>query len=290
MNGISEHGENSLRDKIRKIQQDSLLSAQEKQEKIQETLSQQFTQTNNVQIAQINDTKTKCEYYPERKCKLFCVTCNEYVHCRFCHNDVKDHKFDRHNVPFVKCDECETVQSPSKNCSECYIEFSNYFCNKCHLYCESPDVFHCEGCRICRKGSQETYQHCYKCNMCIAVDSLNNHTCLQSTFEGNCAICNESLFDVIQYGSLLKCGHAIHQNCMQQYITSNYRCPLCKKSMVDMTQAWTELSERYKDALLIRDHNKNVERYCNDCCELFSDAFSPFMLYRCPRCLGYNNC
>jgi len=276
--------EKNLRDKIRKIQQNSDMSPEEKQRSIQDVLSQRFD------LTAIPNTPTECQYYPERKCTLLCNICKQFYHCRFCHNESQDHKFDRHNVKSIKCMDCKILQIPQQSCENCGIEFGKYYCDKCYLYCESTDVFHCDGCKICRKGPQEDYQHCHKCSMCIRVEALNDHVCFESTFEGDCAICGDSLFDMRQYGSLLKCGHAIHQNCMQQYVSSNYRCPLCKKSMVDMTAAWKELSEHYKDALDIRDHNRSVQRYCNDCCELFENSFSPFMLYQCPLCKGFNNC
>jgi RING finger/CHY zinc finger protein 1 len=282
--------EKTLKEQIKHIQSDSTLSNDQKQHNIQYVLKNEYN-TPPADDNPVNDLfpEIECCYYPERKCKLQCVICKHYYHCRFCHNEKEDHKFDRHNVENVQCNACKTIQSPYQRCSNCDIEFGKFYCEICHLYAETLNVYHCEGCGICRKGPEEDFRHCDVCKMCISVN-MKTHKCFENTFEGNCAICGDCLFDVIGYGSLLQCGHAIHQECMKQYVGNNYRCPLCKQSMVDMSATWNDLSERWKDALLVRDDNKIVSRFCNDCCETFENSFSPFMLYQCPECKGFNNC
>lgn len=289
---MNEDSEKTLRDKIKSIQHDPTLTPNKKQS-LQKVLHQSYQSANFNTLETFNaletNNKSSCQYYPSRKCSLECVLCKKYYHCRFCHNDAEDHKFDRQNVQNVCCLECNTIQSPDVRCHNCDVQFGDYYCDRCHLYADTTEIFHCDGCGICRKGLKELYRHCDKCNMCISV-SAGGHTCFSNTFEGNCAICSESLFDVIEYGSLLKCGHAIHQTCMRHYAENNYRCPLCKKSMIDMAPIWEDLSEKWKDALLVRDDNKIVDRYCNDCCKTFQNSYSPFALYRCPHCFGFNNC
>lgn len=298
---MNDFFEKSLREQIKKIQIDPDLTSEEKQIEIQKILHNRRTINTASAASAALDSTTKqgtspqpppdCQYYPNRKCLLECIQCKKFYHCRFCHNDTENHKFDRHHVDFVKCIECDYTQSPTQQCTnkECGVMFGQYYCDICHLYSDHTNVYHCDGCGICRKGPQENFEHCTKCNMCISI-SVKDHKCFSNTFEGNCAICNYGLFDMIGYGSLLQCGHAIHSSCMQQYIASNYRCPLCKKSMVDMTKTWDLLSVQWKDALQIRDENKMVTKHCNDCCESFSVGFSPFMLYQCTKCNGFNTC
>jgi len=280
---MNESFTKALRDQIKNIQADPQLSFEDKQTQIQSVLRDRI-------MPAVVVPPSDCKFYPDRKCKLECIQCKKYYHCRFCHNENEgSHKFDRHNVEHISCIVCETVQSPTPNCISCGIEFSKYYCDICHLYGDSTDVFHCDGCGICRKGPQEDYQHCSKCKMCISKAAFDEHKCFSHTFEGNCAICGYGLFDVIGYGTILRCGHALHQTpCMQTYIESNYRCPLCKKSMVDMSEVWKMHSEQYREALLVRNDARTMQVYCNDCSETFAASYSPFLLYQCDKCNGFN--
>ena len=49
------------------------------------------------------------------------------------------------------------------------------------------------------------------------------------------AVCSECLFDSLQPVKELPCGHLMHSSCFATYIRYNYTCPLCTKSIGDMT-------------------------------------------------------
>ena len=48
-------------------------------------------------------------------------------------------------------------------------------------------------------------------------------------------MCSECLFDSLQPVKELPCGHLMHSSCFATYIRYNYTCPLCTKSIGDMT-------------------------------------------------------
>jgi RING finger and CHY zinc finger domain-containing protein 1 len=67
---------------------------------------------------------------------------------------------------------------------------------------------------------------------------------------------------------VIRCGHAIHLECMNKYLETHYTCPVCKKSVLspeelnqfidferDMQE--TQMPEEYRD--------KKMTILCNDC-------------------------
>lgn len=47
-----------------------------------------------------------------------------------------------------------------------------YACLVCNLFDDEGDkkqIFHCDGCGICRVGGRENFFHCSNCNMCLGV-------------------------------------------------------------------------------------------------------------------------
>ena len=75
-----------------------------------------------------------------------------------------------------------------------------------------------------------------------------SHACIQNSMMQNCPVCLEYLFDSVKPISVLKCGHTIHEGCLQQLRhqsepghPSSYTCPMCSKSIYDMAQVWLEL-------------------------------------------------
>ena len=60
--------------------------------------------------------------------------------------------------------------------------------------------------------------------------TLAHHTCPLLP-----VVCSECLFDSLQPVKELPCGHLMHSSCFATYIRYNYTCPLCTKSIGDMT-------------------------------------------------------
>jgi hypothetical protein len=93
------------------------------------------------------------------------------------------------------------------------------------------------------------YQHCDKCNACLPVDGYENHTCIENKFESDCPICHtypslfkwpsifidavRNMFHSTQSCAIMRCGHGMHWTCYKKYMDTNYKCPLCAKSIFE---------------------------------------------------------
>ncbi len=81
--------------------------------------------------------------------------------------------------------------------------------------------------------------------MCIVINSEEGkaHKCFANSFKQDCAACLGALFDSREPISMLKCGHAMHKTCFKTLMTADYRCPTCKKAVIDMDEQWAEVEE-----------------------------------------------
>lgn len=242
-------------------------------------------------VHSVSDEVADCPHY-KRSCLLLCNVCNKFVTCRLCHEEM-----DRFKVAKLKCVPCGNEQDPSDSCSKCGILFASYCCTICHTYDSTPgkEIFHCEGCGICRIGTRATVRHCDKCNMCIVGANIGNHACFENSFKQDCAACLGRLFDSVEGCSVLKCGHAMHQSCLERLYETEYRCPVCKKALGDMNHAWEAMDRQLEEGMeSIRDEippeylEKVVKCLCNDCHVKFERKFNPFCAYKCTGCGGYN--
>jgi RING finger/CHY zinc finger protein 1 len=218
-----------------------------------------------------------------------------------CHDaTITEHSLDRFSVDTVKCIKCQTVQPPNGKCIQenCKNIFGEYYCDICHLFENNKDkeIYHCIDCGICRVGKKENYRHCIKCNHCIHMDSAENHKCFAGTWN-DCPICIDTLKDSTRPLFLLPCGHGTHTECMNKYLLSDYRCPICKKSIGNMDHVW----ERIKNSLEGLRGNVNIQLLstdgqvltknciCNDCGENYEIEKNVFNMYSCPKCFSFNS-
>lgn len=180
-----------------------------------------------------------CIHY-DRNCELLCEQCCQWYICRFCHdNDNLEHKFDRHNINWIRCIECKTEQIKKQKCINqyCQIIFGDYYCNICSLFENNKkDIFHCDKCGICRIGKKKEYYHCDKCNGCYFNENKLEHKCIENAMKDDCCICLTDMFNSTDGVSILRCGHIMHNSCYKQYInTRRYiTCPLCKECLIDV--------------------------------------------------------
>lgn len=81
----------------------------------------------------------------------------------------------------------------------------------------------------------------------------------------------------------------MHRDCYEQYRTSAYTCPLCKKSMEDMTahfaslDLWVQASPMPPEFAAWR-----ARILCNDCGEESGEVPYHFLYHKCPACGSYN--
>ncbi|KAH0465813.1 hypothetical protein IEQ34_005916 [Dendrobium chrysotoxum] len=190
-----------------------------------------------------------CKHY-KRRCKIRAPCCNEIFHCRHCHNESmvqsNRHELCRHDVKRVICLICDSEQPVAKVCANCGVNMGEYFCEVCKFYDDDTEKgqYHCDECGICRVGGRENFFHCKKCGSCYSIELLDKHLCIENSMRHHCPICYEYLFDSLKVTSVLNCGHTIHKECFQEMINhSQYACPICSKSVCDMSSHWQELDE-----------------------------------------------
>jgi len=230
-----------------------------------------------------------CLHY-ECNVLIYTSCCNKIYPCRQCHDTHEEHKLDRYKIDTIICKKCNEIQEKSHNCSKCGIVLGTYYCDICCLYqTEEKDIYHCHKCNICRIGLKDNYQHCDNCNMCFQNEHYNNHVCSEH-FKNKCGICMEDIFDSTFGSFVLRCNHVLHSNCFNNYIKSDFKCPICKKSISDnMKDVWDNIRN-------INIMNKTPEEYkywrvkiyCNDCDKYCETAFQITSYHECDHCNGYN--
>ncbi|XP_057460401.1 E3 ubiquitin-protein ligase MIEL1-like [Actinidia eriantha] len=238
-----------------------------------------------------------CEHY-RRRCKIRAPCCDQIFSCRHCHNaatsalsNPKDHhELVRRDVSRVICAVCDTEQQVARVCSNCSVKMGEYFCEICRFYDDdtSKGQFHCDDCGICRVGGRENFFHCKKCASCYSMELRDNHLCVENSMKHHCSICYEILFDSVQRTTIMKCGHTMHYNCFQEMINQNqYRCPICSKSVLDMSRTWKRLEEEIEATAMPEEYHYDVPILCNDCNNT-SRAFFHIFGHKCSHCNSYN--
>lgn len=234
-----------------------------------------------------------CEHY-QRNCKIECSICQKWFVCRFCHDEaVKDHKLIRHDIKHIICMYCSTPQEPNgQDCIECEKELANYFCSICKLYDNdyNKDIYHCEKCGICRLGLGlgKDYFHCDECNICLSINLKANHKCVVNTTHCNCPICEEYLFTSSSKVVFMKCGHLIHESCYKNLIQHGYKCPLCKKTIVNMDTQFRILNQEILQQPLPLPYSQwTCIISCNDC-KGKSNVLYHVLGLKCKYCHSYN--
>ena len=89
----------------------------------------------------------------------------------------------------------------------------------------------------------------------------------------------------------LPCGHVIHSVCFRKLAAFDYRCPICKKTVISpdsMAAAWTERAHDIESQPMPPDLAREVNILCNDC-ETKSDKRNwHFLGVQCPSCNSFN--
>lgn len=86
----------------------------------------------------------------------------------------------------------------------------------------------------------------------------------------------------------LPCGHFMHSSCFAAYTQHRYTCPVCLKSVGDLTLYFQML-----DRLLLNEQlppelaAKEQRIHCNDCSRGAAVPYH-FVYHKCPGCGSYN--
>ncbi|KAM3332450.1 hypothetical protein ACQJBY_027947 [Aegilops geniculata] len=238
-----------------------------------------------------------CAHY-RRRCRIRAPCCNEIFDCRHCHNESKNsikidtprrHELPRHELQQVICSLCGTEQEVRQVCINCGVCMGKYFCEVCKLFDDdvSKQQYHCHACGICRIGGRENFFHCSKCGCCYSKVLKNSHACVEGAMHHDCPICFEYLFESRNDVSVLPCGHTIHEKCLKEMKEHcQFACPLCSKSVCDMSKAWERLDAELATLSNSFD-DKMVRILCNDCGAVSEVQFH-LIAHKCHSCKSYN--
>lgn len=231
-----------------------------------------------------------CAHY-KRNCLIIAPCCGKEFHCRHCHNESEpSHEIDRFSVSEIRCRVCSTRQPVSNQCTHCGIQFAHYFCSKCKFWENTPNnkIYHCDKCGICRVGDQNSFFHCDICGMDFHRKLFEKHKCISNSGKSDCPVCLENIFFSRVESTLLKCGHIMHIPCFNQLLEFNmYMCPLCNRSMIDMSSYFREIDQAVSAIPMPNELRQSISILCNDCLWKGEGQFH-FYGTKCGSCGSYN--
>lgn len=229
-----------------------------------------------------------------------------------------DGTLDRTLLRFMLCMHCREPQPIGQFCSNCPQEVTDeakeevdephssasglvtgnrrmarYFCKVCNLFDDNPkhEIYHCDACGICRvgRGLGIDYFHCDKCKACLAIEMQKGHRCIERTLDSDCPICGEYLFTSTQKVTFMKpCNHSIHERCYKAHTATSYQCPICCKSLGDMSAYFRELDALVESQRMPAEHaNWRSFISCVDCERRCWRPFH-YLYHRCDYCKSYN--
>ncbi|KAG6764860.1 hypothetical protein POTOM_032348 [Populus tomentosa] len=159
----------------------------------------------------------------------------------------------------------------------------------------------------------------YHCaGSCYATSLLDNHLCVENSMRHHCPICYEYLFDSLKETTVMKCGHTMHGECYDEMIKRDkYCCPICSKSIIDMSKTWKRIDEEIEATVMPEDYrhrkvrvgngififthqycgnkltgvgmcvNLQVWILCNDCNDT-TEVYFHIIGQKCSHCKSYN--
>jgi RING finger/CHY zinc finger protein 1 len=214
---------------------------------------------------------------------------------KVCHDEqtnLQHGPMNRFEVNMIECKQCHMRQSPSNTCMSCGIQFGEYYCDICRLWMASnKQPFHCSSCGICRVGGRDNFRHCMGCSMCLNTSLYDDHICIKDKYKDNCPVCREDIFSSRVAPLELPCGHVIHATCLRKLAHYDFRCPICKKTVVDKDNIKSEWESRARDIAsqpMPPDLAKNVDILCYDCNSKSYQLSWHFLGVQCPSCESFN--
>mmetsp|Transcript_12071 Transcript_12071/g.18524 ORF Transcript_12071/g.18524 Transcript_12071/m.18524 type:complete len:388 (+) Transcript_12071:186-1349(+) len=278
---------------IQSILRDTSLSEEERRQRIQSLMSGGRTAPAPAPAVPAGVMEEESCVHYERNCSIVAPCCGRVYGCRVCHDELSGHApLNRFEIREVVCRQCQTRQPASNNCISCGIQFGEYHCGICNLWmARSKKPFHCMECGFCRVGGVESFRHCTECCMCISVNVFNTHNCFKDKYKNNCPVCREDMFSSRQSPQDLPCGHAIHAHCFRKLAGFDYRCPICKKTVVSqqsMAAAWEARARDIAEQPMPADLQRVVDIMCNDCETKSHQRQWHFLGVQCPSCNSFN--
>jgi uncharacterized CHY-type Zn-finger protein len=240
---------------------------------------------------EVEEAQLGCQHY-KRNVKLQCYACKKWYTCRFCHDEVEDHHLDRPKTENMLCMLCGHPQPAAQACRSCGEQAAQYYCNVCKLWDNDSkkSIYHCADCGICRigQGLGKDFFHCKTCCVCLPISIENTHRCIERSTQCDCPICGEYMFTSPETVVFMRCGHSIHQKCLNEYSKSSYRCPVCSKTITNMETTFRNLDRTIESQPMpaeFKDTKALV--YCNDC-GAKSVVKYHWLGLKCDMCESYN--
>mmetsp|Transcript_25273 Transcript_25273/g.49446 ORF Transcript_25273/g.49446 Transcript_25273/m.49446 type:complete len:150 (-) Transcript_25273:199-648(-) len=114
------------------------------------------------------------------------------------------------------------------------------------------------------------------------------HKCFRGSMDADCPVCGEYMFTSTRPVRFMQCGHCIHSQCYEQYSRHHYTCPLCRKSLADMSLWFQRIDQVLQTHVMPEEFKNTMARiHCNDC-EKDSEAPYHFVYHKCAFCGSFN--
>jgi RING finger and CHY zinc finger domain-containing protein 1 len=227
-----------IRTKISAIAANPNLSAIQKSVQCQQVL----TANNAFCSGSASNRHRTCKHYKTKGCsQFFFECCGVYDPCHRCHH-ARGCTVKPPRISTIECNHCMTTQSPSPMCINCQTPFSRSYCGECLIWTDL-EIFHCDKCSVCRVGKASDMFHCDNCEACFSIVGREAHRCAKTKLkDAHCPICLESVHTAQSASTILPCGHVVHCDCWHSAASKGeFRCPSCRKSLIDMKRIWASI-------------------------------------------------
>ncbi|KAH0577588.1 CHY zinc finger family protein [Spironucleus salmonicida] len=203
---------------------------------------------------------------------LKCNTCESFHPCIYCHDETPCIEFD---CDLIRCETCKTVQKPSKSCVNCKQKFGNFACLECMIFIDNTDefrIFHSKRSGKCVKGVENEFIFCEKCLKDIEIDFYQSHNCIIQE-EDLCCVCHGEFDQIVNFKTVFKCRHYMHQWCWKQV---GDKCPLCSKELLFVKGSENIQNEAFLSVLITRSKGEVQELKIFEC-DVCGSAFQDYL-------------
>ena len=104
----------------------------------------------------------------------------------------------------------------------------------------------------------------------------------------DCAVCMTSMQNSRVDISFMRCGHAMHLNCLKEYCKTSIACPFCRKSLCDPKLFESDMDNQLACMPMPEEYaDKTMVVACHDC--MFKSKVKFHILGgKCEQCGSYN--
>lgn len=243
----------------------------------------------------INNNLPKNENINLNNCKyisnnfsIISKCCNKEYCCRICHDLTEDHELNSFFTK-IKCKNCENQQNydfyGKNKCKSCNLNFTcKYSCLKCHIITNKKNYTHCDKCGKCYNYKNSNIIH--NNNICFLKDNTKLNK-INLNLHEECSICFSKFSNKLDVVKQLSCGHFLHNTCYDDLIKTSYKCPVCCKTILNMTEEFNSLKNEIEKTELSELYREYINIYCNDC-NSKSNTYFHYKGNLCKLCGSFN--